>query len=325
MLFRLLPAGVVVALVFVLQGAAYAQCAGPVRALIADGRYDQARADVQAQLKRAPNDDAAMECLGRVRLEQGDSADAVGWLEKAVAINARSGTHHLWLGNAIRGETEKAGMLRQMMLARQMKAEYEQAVALDATLVDAHQGLFLFMSNAPAAMGGGVEKARGEAAIILTLHPARGHVDYGTLAEQDKDLAGAEKEFLAAVSSMPDSEVGYNAAGSFYRRQQRWTDAIATYERLLKAKPEFITAHLSLGRVYVENLKNYDRGEKEVRLWLANPPKNASTTNTAIAHYCLGLVHQQAGRRDQARAEYQTALTSNPKNEDAKKALASVK
>jgi tetratricopeptide (TPR) repeat protein len=296
-----------------------------MQVLIADGKYDQARAALQAQLTRAPNDDAAMECMGRVRLEQNESADAVEWLEKAVKINGKSGTHHLWLGNAVRGETEKAGMLGQIMLARRMKAEYEQAVALDATLVDAHQGLFMFLSNAPAAMGGGVEKAREEAAAILKLHPARGHVDYGTLAEQSKDLVGAEKEFLAAVAAMPDSEVGYNAAGSFYRRQQRWADAIAMYEKLLKAKPDFITAHLSLGRVYVENLKEYARGDKEVRLWLANPPKNASTTNTAIAHYCLGLVHQQAGRRDQARAEYQTALTSNPKNEDAKKALASVK
>ncbi|MBI3401009.1 MAG: tetratricopeptide repeat protein [Acidobacteria bacterium] len=324
-MFRLRLAGVVVACVVVFPGAAYAQCAAPVQALIADGKYDQARADVQAQLKRAPNDDAAMECMGRLRLEQGESADAVEWLDKAVKINGRSGTHHLWLGNAVRSETEKAGMLRQAFLARQMKAEYEQAVALDATLVDAHQGLFMFLSNAPAAIGGGVEKAREEAAAILKLNPARGHADYGTLAENAKDYADAEKEFLAAVSAAPDSTEGHTAAGSFYRRRQRWADAIAMYEKELKAKPDFITAHLSLGRVYIENLKNYDRGEKEVRLWLANPPKDASATNTAIAHYCLGVVHEQVGRRDQARAEYQAALGANPKNEDAKKALAALK
>jgi tetratricopeptide (TPR) repeat protein len=317
--------GVVLFGVVAAPGVAFAQCAPPTQRLLADRKFDDARAELQAQLKRAPSDDAAMECMGRVRLEQNESADAVAWLEKAVAINGKSGTHHLWLGNAIRGETEKAGMLSQMMLARRMKAEYEQAIALDASLVDAHQGLFMFLSNAPAAMGGGLEKAREEAAAIVKLHPARGHVDYGTLAEQNKDFASAEKEFLAAVAAMPDSEVGYNAAGSFYRRQQRWADAIAMYEKLLKAKPDFITAHLSLGRVYTENLKDYGRGEKEVRLWLANPPKDASATNTAIAHYCLGLVHQQAGRRDQARGEYQAAVTANPKNEDAKKALASVR
>jgi tetratricopeptide (TPR) repeat protein len=321
-----LVAGIVLLGVVASPGAAaYAQCAPPVQRLLTDRKYDEARAELQTQLKRAPNDDAAMECMGRLRLEQGESADAVEWLEKAVKINGKSGTHHLWLGNAVRGETEKAGMMRQMLLARQMKAEYEQAVALDATLVDAHQGLFMFLANAPAAMGGGLEKAREEATAILKLNPARGHADYGTLAENAKDYAGAEKEFLAAIAAAPDSTEGYTAAASFYRRRQRWADAIATYEKLLKAKPDAPVAHLSLGRVYVENLKEYARGEKEVRLWLAGPPKDLSTVNVAIAHYCLGVVHQQAGRRDQARAEYQAALAANPKNEDAKKVLAALK
>lgn len=42
-------------------------------------------------------------------------------------------------------------------------------------------------------------------------------------------------------------------------------------------------------------------------------------------HYYLGVIHQENGRRDQARAEYQAALAANPNNEDFARALASLK
>lgn len=303
----------------------HAQCRPAVQQLITDRKYDGARAELQAQLKRAANDDAAMDCMGRLLLEQGQSGEAVDWLEKAVTINGQNAQHHLWLGNALREETQKASMLRQPFMAPRMKAEYEQAVALDPNLVDAHHWLVMFLANAPSAMGGSMAKAREHAAAILKLDPMRGHVDYATIAEQEKDYAGAEKELLAAIAAMPDNATPYEATGSFYRRRQRWADAIAIYEKLLKAKPDAMNAHLSLGRVYINNLKEYERGEKEVRLWLANQPKDASTTNISNAHYSLGVVHQQSGRRDQARAEYQAALAANSKNEDAKKAIASLK
>jgi tetratricopeptide (TPR) repeat protein len=47
--------------------------------------------------------------------------------------------------------------------------------------------------------------------------------------------------------------------------------------------------------------------------------------SVSIAHYYLGVIHQENGRRDQARAEFQAALAANPNNEDAAKALALLK
>src|SRR6476646_6875898 len=78
------------AAMFVLETSAYAQCPPPVQRLIADRRLDEARAAVQADIARAPNDDAALHCLGRVLLERGDAAGAIDALEKAVKINGRN-------------------------------------------------------------------------------------------------------------------------------------------------------------------------------------------------------------------------------------------
>jgi hypothetical protein len=148
---------------------------------------------------------------------------------------------------------------------------------------------------------------------------------YGIVAEQEKDYAAAEKEFLTAAAVAPDSEAPYNAAASFYRRRERWTDAVAVYYKLISANPDAANAHLRLGDIYINKLKTYDQGENEVRLWLAKPPADPSGTNGSTAHFLLGVVHQQSGRRDQAKVEYQSAIAANPKNEDAKKALASLK
>ena len=265
----------------------HAQCAPAVQRLITDHRYDAARDELQARLTRVPKDAAAMHCMGRVLLDQGKLGDAVNWLEKAVKINGQSAQHHLWLGQALATEGENASIVRRPFLVRRMKAAYEQAVALDPTLVDARRGLVMIYSLAPGAMGGSMSRAREQAAEILKLNPMRGHIAYGTIAERNKDYAVAEQEFVAGVAVMPDSAVPYNAAGSFYRRRGRWADAIAMFEKALAAK--------------------------------------ADVVSTSIAHYHLGVIHQQNGHRDQAKAEYQAALAANPKNEDAKKALASLK
>jgi tetratricopeptide (TPR) repeat protein len=267
-----------------------AQCVPAVQRLITTRKYDEARTELQAQLKRAPGDDAAMECVGRLLLDQGESGDAVDWLEKAVAINAKNAQHHLSLGLALRAEGGKASMLRAPGLMTRMKTELEQAVALDPALVDARFALLQILVQAPAMMGGSIVKAREQSAELMKLNPMRGHFGYGLVAEQEKDFAGAEKEFLAAIAVRPDSDVVYGATGAFYRRRERWKDAIVMYEKQLKAMP-----------------------------------KDVTPTRISNAHYFLGMAQDKSGHADKAKAEYQAAIAANPKNEDAKKALGSLK
>ena len=262
----------------------HAQCNPPVQLLITDRNYATAKTQLQAQIARSPNDDAAMHCMGRLLLDQGQSNAAVQWLEKAVTLNERSAPHHLWLGNALRAEALAASPLRRPFVVSRMKTTLERAVVLDPSLVEARYGLLQFYIMAPGVMGGGMPKARQQAAELLKLSPMRGHMGYGMVAEQEKDYAAAEKEFLTAVAVEPDSEASYNAAASFYRRRERWTDAVAMYNKLISANPDAMNAHVRLGDVYINNLKTYDQGENEVLLWLAKPPADPSGTNGSMAH-----------------------------------------
>jgi Flp pilus assembly protein TadD len=45
----------------------------------------------------------------------------------------------------------------------------------------------------------------------------------------------------------------------------------------------------------------------------------------AGAHHRLGMIYEQQGKKDQARAEYNKALAIDPNSENAKKSLAALK
>jgi Flp pilus assembly protein TadD len=51
---------------------------------------------------------------------------------------------------------------------------------------------------------------------------------------------------------------------------------------------------------------------------------NAPATSQSAGHWRLGMIYEKAGKKDSARAEYQTAVSLNPKS-DAKKMLDALK
>ena len=134
-----------------------------VEQLINTRRFDDAKPAIDAMLARNAKDPAAMYLMGRLTYAQGNSGTAVDWFEKAVHGDDANATYHLWLGNALGDEAQKASKFRQPFLARRVKNEFERAVALDPRSVLARQGLVDFYSIAPGIMGGDMNKARLQA------------------------------------------------------------------------------------------------------------------------------------------------------------------
>lgn len=306
-------------------GNARAQCTPQIQKLIDDKKYDDARGDVQALIKRNDRDDAALHCMGRIYADQDKGGEATEWFEKAIKVNDQVAIHHLWLGNAIGSYAEKASKIKQPFLARRIKSEFERAAQLDPSSIDARHGLIQFYSRAPGVMGGSMDKAKEQAREIGRLNAWRGHWELAQLLERDKDLAGAEKEFQAAVSAAPDTNATHLYLASFYRRQKRWESSLATYENLLKRKPDAINTRLNIAYTLYQAGTNPDRAEKETRAWLAAPPADAPKANFSVAHFLLGYAAEKQGKKDAARAEYQQSLSFNPANGDAKKALESLR
>ena len=303
-----------------------AQCLPSIQKLVDDDKFDEARSEVQALLAKNEKDDAALHCMGRIYMEMDKPGDAIGWFEKSVAASDKLSSHHLWLANALGAQAPHTNRLKLPFLARRVKSEFDKAVALDSSSVDARRGLVMFYSQAPGMLGGDVNKAKAQAREILKLNAMRGHVEMaGLLESKDKDTVSAEQEYTAAIDAAPDSTFGYGNLAQFYRRHKRYADAIAVYERLLKVRPDWANAHLNIGYNLVLWGEDIDRAEREVKQWFAEPPKSAPLPTVSFAHYVLGMAYERQAKKDSARVAYQTALSINPRNNDAKKALDALK
>ena len=252
--------------------AAYAgaQCSPPITSLLNDGKLEEARAEVDALVKKNASDDAALHCMGRVYEAMNNSKAAGEGFEKAIKVNEKVAIHHLWLGNALGDQAQHANKLKQPFLAKRVRSEFERTVELDPSSIDGRHGLIQFCSQAPGFMGGSLDKAREQAREIQKLNAMRGHVELATLLEtKDKDSAGAEREFSAAVTAAPDSAYGYNNLAGFFRRQRKYDEAVATWDRLLKVRPDLVNAHLNIAFNLALSGQGLERGEREVKDWLA--------------------------------------------------------
>ena len=294
--------------------------------LFRERKLPEARAAAQGLLARDKNDANALYWMGRVADAEGRNSEALEWYDKAVKRDDNSALFHFWLGRALGEEAQAANKLRQPFLARRLKSEFERAVELDPKMLDPRMGLVDFYSMAPGFMGGGMDKARAQAAEIIRLNPMRGHLAYARIANRQKDVAAEEKAFQDAITAAPDSAQPYYSLAAFYRRFGRWDDAFATYDRLMKARPTEIIAHLGWGAVSALSGRSYDRGERELKHFLANARiDSVGTVNMAGAHFRLGQIYEKTERRDLAKASYGETLRINPQHADAKKALDALK
>ena len=304
---------------------AVGQCTPAAQRLIDDRKFDEARAQTQSVLAHAPNDDQALHCLGMVSMSMDRPREAIGSFEKAIKLNDNSSLHHLWLGNALGSVADSTSKIKQPFLARRIKSEFERAVELDPRSIDARHGLIQFYVQAPGVMGGSIDKAKEQAREIGKINVMRGHFEMATILLDDKKVAEAEAEYVAAIREAPDSIAVYNALGSFYQGQQRWADAFATYDRMLAQFPSDQMVHFQIGRTAALSGQQLDRGEAELKAWIAAPPKNAATATVAGAHHRLGMIFEKQGKKDLARAEYTRALAINPNSRLAKESLAALK
>ena len=307
------------ALVVALPGSLGAQAAADPVALFEARRYPEARAAFEAAAKANGRDARAAYYLGRIALVDGNAGRAQQWLERAVQLDAGRATYHHWLGRAYSREALRAGKLRQMALAGKIRDEFRRAVALDPNDLEARFDLLQYYVVAPGFMGGSEGKAREQAAEIRRRNPFRGHLAYGAIAEDAKDAAGAEREYVAAVREFPDSLAGSYALGTHYARRQQWDRAFDVFERLVHERKEG-AAEYFVGRVASLSGQRLDRGAEALRSYLRRRPGD-SDPSLASAHYRLGLVYEKQGKRDLAKQEFVTTVQLDPKQTEARDGL----
>lgn len=286
-----------------------------------EARNPSALKAAEALAKATPKDAGAWIALTRARLQAGKAEAAIESGERATEAGPKNAQAFLWLGNAYGNRIGEVGMLSKMAMAPKLRDAFEQAVALDPTLVDARNALVLFYLQAPGAIGGGIDKARAQAAAIAKYDRAKGFLAQAQIASHEKKPDQAIKAYESAVASKPGDDSLRLGLILLYQQEKRWADAYNAIRKWSAESPDAVKPKYQLGRMASLSGQYLQEGEAALRAYL-KLPRGKEDPASQHAYYRLGLVLAKAGRKDEARANLQAALKIDPKLKEAKAALA---
>ncbi len=248
-----------------------------VRSLLRDRKLAEAETVASALVAAHRADPEAHALLGRVHMAKEDPEVAVKACEKAVELAPTNGELRRQLGDAYGFAAQKAGVLSKMSWAKKCRLAYEKAIELEPSNLNARTSLMTYYQQAPALVGGGMDKAYAQAAEIKRLDPKRGVTAFVTL----------------------------------YIGEKKFTEAATALEEALKAAPDDYAALFQVGRLAALSGERVDRGMEALNKCLSLVPPAGSPGHEA-AHWRLGNLWEKKGDKAAARAAYQAALKLNP-------------
>lgn len=281
---------------------------------------DQAKSLLQQVIAADPKNAEPHFLLGQVLYAFGDFAKASDEAQKAIALDDSKPDYHRLLGNALSGLVNSAGMFKKMSLARQMKAEFERAVAEDPKSIAARADLAEFYVGAPSIVGGGADKALDQAKQIFALDPVEGHYAVASIDLNQKKFSEAEQEYKAAITANPKRAKSYTQLAFVYIQEKKDSEAPALFRQAVEVDADYLPGYFGVARSDLLSGQNLDEAERFLRKYLSRWPEE-DDPSWANAHWRLGQVYEKQGKKDFAVAEWQEALKLNPNYKPAADSL----
>jgi lipoprotein NlpI len=170
-------------------------------------------------------------------------------------------------------------------------------------------------------MGGSNDKALEQAKEIKAIDPIVGHRAYAFIYTQQKKPDLAKKEYADALRVQPDSPKAHSYFGQYLVNvEKNYAAAFSEFETALKLDPGYMPAFFHIGRTASVANTNLARGEEALKRYVAYTPKE-NEPSLANAHYDLGSVYENAGKKAEARRSYEAALKLNPAQKRTAEAL----
>jgi tetratricopeptide (TPR) repeat protein len=329
------------------------RCQAPpsIQDLIDSGHYKRARVLVEARYKENPNNAETLCLMSRTRQLWERLDEAEKFAEKAVALNPKEACYHFQLAEVSGQKAQKVSVFHQIGLGRQFKKEADLTLQLDPKHVGALKDMMMFYLEAPGIIGGDKNKARGIADQLMKIDPVEGYFAQITLARKEKQEGGSEEYLRKAVEARPDSYAARIALGSHLLNQKkfeeadrhskealklhpdrtgsyvvlalsaalqdRWADVDAILAQAEKAVPDNFIAFFRVANNCLGRKTELARAERYFRKYLTME-QEPGTPSHATAHWRLGLVLEQLGRKSEALAELDTAVKADSANAQAK-------
>ncbi len=292
-----------------------------INAALQEGEADKALALVNTLPQAGANNPEAqnLECRVRFTLQQWNAA--AGECQEAVNLDQENSNYHLWLGRTLGEWADRTSFFSAFSLGKRVRAEFEAAVRLDPRNSAALSDLGSFYKDAPALMGGGLDKAEGVADQLDKVDLARGHQLRGEIAEQRKDFDGAEREFKQAVADSAHPALEWTVLASFYYHRQDWPQMESAIHSCVAAANRDPSAAIALydgAGVLIKSKRDPQLAARMLEDYLAGDSKTDEAP-AFVAHWRLARLLEQLGdgagaRREQA-AAYAMAREYRPPQE----------
>lgn len=230
--------------------------------------------------------------------------------------------------NAIGGlyceKAQKANVLKKMSWAGKCRSTWETALTIDPKNIDVRFSLLQYYAGAPGVAGGGIDKAQAVAREIAALDAVRGEVAWGAIARVEKKLDEAERRYRKAAEIDTAGIRGPAALANFLASQKRWAEARALFEvRLAKDANDRFAAY-QLGRLIQAEGVELAKALPLFDRYLAGPEAPGHPPH-ADAWYRKGQVAARLGKKAEAIAALETALTLAPDHIGASRELKKLK
>jgi tetratricopeptide (TPR) repeat protein len=290
--------------------------------LMASGHADEAIAALQSKISSTPNDAQAYNLLCRSYFSMRAWDRGVSACEKAAALDPNNSLYHLWLGRIYGEKADTVNFFSAASLAGKVRNEFEKAVQLNPSSVDARTDLAEFYLEAPGIVGGGRDKAEAQAKVLASLDPAKAHWIEARIAEKKKDLAAAEKEYRAAIdASHGGAHACFNLA-LFYFHQKDFDQMEPALNRAVDAPMDRPEVVMESGELLLRAGRNFPLATQWLRRYLSG--QMVEEAPAFKAHYLLGTALEKQDDRKGATQEYRAALSMAHNYSPAQEALAQI-
>jgi tetratricopeptide (TPR) repeat protein len=282
------------------------------------GNYTAALKTLQAAAAQNPSAAEVQYWLGRCYYELRDYDNAVVAAEKSVELDPKSSLYHQWLGTIYGGKADRD---RSFSDARKVKKEFEEAVRLDPSNVQARRDLEQYLMEAPWVVGGNKDEARNQVTAIEGIDPIQGHLARAEFDLESKKPELAEKEYRDVLAEKPKQIDPYLDAISFFIHENKPVDLEAAIQGAAQIAPNDPRLNYARGVLGVLSSKDLSRAEEYLKSYLASTPDRSDWPSHASAREWLGKLYEAQGKRAEAAEQYRAALQLDPKRKEAKARL----
>ena len=181
-------------------------------------------------------------------------------------------------------------------MAKKVKKEFQNAVQLDPSNIQARLDLMEYCVSAPWIVGGSKDEARAQIEAIEKLDPIEGHLARGKYYLVEKKPDQAEREYREVLAAKPKRIEAYFDVAEFYVGQNKALELQTTIDAAAQIAPNDPRLAYYRGVQRVLSGTDQAHGEEYLKGYLESTPDRSEW---ALARVSAELVGEAlSGRRE---------------------------